>query len=165
MGYPGIGRLAVVADPQGVPFYIMNPVPPANNPDATSNAFAATEPKVGHCAWNELATTDQAAAVDFYSGQFGWRQEGDMDMGPLGKYRFFHHGPGMIGAVMPKPKEMPLSAWTYYFRVPDIDKAVSAIKHNGGSILQQPIEIPGGEFAMVGMDPQGAGFGLVGART
>ena len=87
-----------------------------------------------------------------------------MDMGPIGKYQFLYQGKGMIGAVMPKVPEMPVSAWSYYFRVPDIDNAVSIIKGNGGKILQEPIEIPGGDFAMSGKDPQGAAFALVGAR-
>ncbi len=162
---PGIGRIAFVADPQGVMFYIMRPQPPADDPDATSTAFAATEPMVGHCAWNELSTTDQGGAVDFYTNQFGWRQDGDMDMGPMGKYQFFHHGPGMIGAVMRKPEEMPVPAWTYYFRVPAIDEAIASIKANGGKILLDATEIPGGDFQINGLDPQGAAFALVGARA
>ena len=156
---PNVGRMAFVADPQGVMFYIMK-----DDSDTASEAFAATEPMDGHCAWNELATNDPDAAVDFYTGQFGWKQEEDMDMGPMGKYQFFHHGPGMVGAVMRKPDEMPMSAWTYYFRVPDIDSAVEAIKAKGGQILLEPSEIPGGEFQVNAMDPQGAAFALVGKR-
>lgn len=156
---PDVGRFAFVADPQGVMFYIMN-----GASDRTSTSFAATEPMVGHCAWNELATTDQAGAVAFYTEQFGWRQEGNMDMGPIGQYQFLYQGKGMIGAVMPKVPEMPLPAWSYYFRVPDIDEAVSTIKSNGGEISQEPIEIPGDDFAMSGRDPQGTAFELVGGR-
>ena len=161
---PDVGRIAFVADPQGVMFYIMTPAPAPDCADSTSTAFAATEPMQGHCAWNELATTDQAGAVSFYTEQFGWRQEEEMDMGPMGAYQFFHHGPGMVGAVMPRPDEMPVSAWSYYFRVPDIDAAVKAIEENGGQITQQPMEIPGGEFSMNGTDPQVAAFALVGLR-
>lgn len=156
---PGVGRFAFVADPQGVMFYIMT-----GASEGTSTSFAATEPMVGHCAWNELASTDPDNAVAFYTSQFGWRQEGDMDMGPLGKYLFFYQGDGMIGAVMPKGPEMPVPMWSYYFRVPDIDEAVATIKANGGQVLQEPIEIPGGDYAMSGMDPQRAAFALVGAR-
>ncbi len=156
---PEVGRLACVADPQGTMFYIMKgAVEPA------STSFAATGPMPGHCAWNELSTTDPAAAVAFYTAQFGWRQEGEMDMGPMGTYRFFHHGKGMIGGVMQKAPEMPASAWMYYFRVPDIDVAVATVNSMSGQIVQDPIEIPGGDFALAGMDPQGAAFTLVGAR-
>ena len=161
---PGFGRFAFVSDPQGVIFYIMKPAAHANNPNAISQSFAATEPMDGHCAWNELATTEPDAAVDFYTDQFGWKQEGDMDMGPMGKYQFFHHGTGMIGAVMKKSDEMPVSAWTYYFRVPDIDAAVKMIKTKGGQLLLEPTEIPGGEFQINAMDPQSAAFALIGKR-
>jgi predicted enzyme related to lactoylglutathione lyase len=63
---PGIGRMAYVADPQGVLFYTMKPTPPADRPDAQSTSFAAMKPMVGHCAWNELSTTDPEAAKAFY---------------------------------------------------------------------------------------------------
>ncbi len=159
MDLEGVGRMAMVSDAQGAPFYVMMS---AN--DETSHSFASETPKAGHCAWNELSTTDTAAAVDFYTAQFGWRQEGDMDMGPMGKYLFLHHGAGMIGAIMPKMPQMPVSAWTYYFRVPDVDVAVETIKANGGTVLQEPVEIPGGDYSMNALDPQGAAFGLVGGR-
>lgn len=164
---PEAGRAAFVADPQGVMFYIMKPKPPADQPDAESKSFAAVEPMVGHCAWNELSSTDSEASKAFYGKLLGWVQGGEMDMGPLGKYEFWWASDKrfMFGAVMPKMAEMPIPMWTYYFRVPDIDAAVATTKAKGGCILQEPIEIPGGDFSMVGMDPQGAPFALVGART
>ena len=164
---PGVGRFAFVNDPQGVMFYIMTPTPPADQPDAESKSFAAKEPLAGHCAWNELSTTDPEAAKTFYGKEFGWKvQEDEMDMGPLGKYEFWwdREKRFMQGAVMPKMPEMPVPFWTYYFRVPDIDVAVEAIKTNGGSIMVEPMEIPGGDYSLNAMDPQGAAFALVGAR-
>ena len=157
----GVGRMAMVADPQGAPFYLMK-----GASDESSHSFAATEPKNGHCAWNELSTSDPEAAKAFYGALFGWSKQGEMDMGQMGKYEFLMASGDRfgIGAVMPKMPDMPLPMWTYYFRVPDIDTATSAIKIHGGTILQEPIEIPGGDFSMTAMDPQGAPFGLVGAR-
>ena len=87
-----------------------------------------------------------------------------MDMGEMGKYRFIQHGPTTIGAIMRKPPQLPVSIWTYYIGVDDIDRASDAIKAGGGQILNGPMEIPGGEYALNGMDPQGASFGLVGPR-
>jgi uncharacterized protein len=158
----GVGRMAMVADPAGAPFYVMK-----GASDESSGAFAATEPKVGHCGWNELSSADPEAAKAFYSGLFGWAKDGEMDMGPLGKYEFWKPGDGrefMLGAVMPLMPGMPMSAWTYYFRVADIDTAVAAINGNGGKVFQDPTEIPGGEFSITAMDPHGAAFGLVGPR-
>jgi uncharacterized protein len=158
---PGIGRFAFVADPQGVMFYVMS-----DTSGEQSHAFATTEPKVGHCAWNELSSTDPEASKAFYGKLFGWVKDGEMDMGPLGKYEFLKDAGGRfaLGAVMPKMAEMPVSAWSFYFRVPDIDVAVEAVKAGGGTLLMEPMEIPGGDYSCNALDPQGAAFGLVGAR-
>jgi uncharacterized protein len=159
----GVGRFAMVTDPHGAAFYVMKPAPPADKPDMSSNAFAAERPIDGHCAWNELYTTDPAGALHFYGVRFGWVKDGEMEMGEMGKYEFIRHG-AMIGAVMPRRPQAPLSAWNYYFRVADIDAAVAAVTANGGQVLQGPVDVPGGEFSLNGMDPQGAMFGLVGKR-
>src|SRR5206468_9111410 len=71
---PTVGRIAMVADPQGAPFYVMKPIPPANDPNAQSDVFSVDQPQ--HVRWNELATADQDAAIEFYTRQFGWTQEG-----------------------------------------------------------------------------------------
>ncbi|HEY0629843.1 MAG TPA: VOC family protein [Sphingomicrobium sp.] len=159
---PGVGRVAMVTDPQGAPFYLMNPTPPADNPNAVSDVFSVDQAE--HVRWNELSTSDPDGAVAFYTRHFGWAQEGDMDMGEFGKYRFIQRDGVMIGAIMPRMPDMPVSLWSFYIGVDDIDRAAAAIKDNGGSILNGPMEIPGGEYALNGMDPQGASFGLVGPR-
>lgn len=162
MDLEGVGRMAMIADPQGAPFYIMK-----GASDEPSHSFAATEPKVGHCAWNELASSDPEAAKAFYRAQFKWVDGESMDMGPMGSYDFLKVGDDRgfnIGAVYTKVPEDPQSHWLFYFRVPDIDKAVDTITTNKGRILQEPIEVPGGDFSIVGYDPQGAAFGLIGAR-
>lgn len=160
---PGVGRMAFVADPQGAMFYIMK----GSVEGEVSRSFAKFEPMLGHCAWNELASSDPEAAKAFYGPLFGWQQEGGMDMGPLGTYEFWQAGgdnPYGVGAVMPLMPGMPVSQWTYYFRVADIDAAVVYTGAHGGQVTQEPTEIPGGEFSMNGIDPQGAAFGLVGPR-
>ena len=159
---PGIGRVAMVADPAGAPFYIMKPIPPEGQSDAQSDVFSPNEAQ--HVRWNELSTTDPDGAVAFYTRHFGWSQEGDMDMGEMGKYRFIQNGPTTIGAIMRKPPHVPVSLWTFYIGVDDIDRASSAITAGGGQVLHGPMEIPGGEFALNAIDPQGVPFGLVGPR-
>lgn len=155
---PDVGRFAMVTDPQGTPFYVMK-----GFSDEASLAFASDKPRLGHCAWNELVTTDPEAAKSFYFKEFGWTKDGEMDMGPMGQYEFIRHN-GVIGAIMPKPEEMPVPMWHYYFRCADIDTALNAITDNGGQVLHGPDEIPGGEFIVKGFDPQGAIFALVGTR-
>ena len=157
---PGVGRLAMVTDPQGAPFYLMAPLPTEDG--AESDVFSVEEAQ--HVRWNELSTSDPDGAIDFYKRHFGWAQEGEMDMGEHGRYAFVQHDGVAIGAIMPKMAEMPVSLWTYYIGVDDIDRAAGAVTAGGGQILNGPLEIPGGEFALNAMDPHGASFGLVGPR-
>jgi predicted enzyme related to lactoylglutathione lyase len=158
----GVGRLAMVADPWGAPFYLMDPIRPEGTEGKTSDVFSVDQPQ--HVRWNELSTSDPAGAIDFYTRHFGWTQQGDMDMGAMGKYQFVQRGGVGIGAIMPKMPQLPVSLWTYYIGVDDIDRAAAAITAGGGSILNGPMEIPGGEYALNAVDPQGASFGLVGPR-
>ncbi len=162
MDIPGVGRMAMVADPQGAPFYVMR-----GASDAPSHSFAATAPKLGHGAWNELMTSDPAAAKAFYGPLFGWIQDGALDMGPLGQYEFWWASGKrfMQGAVMPKPEQVTGSGWIPYFRVADIDAASQAALAHGGAIVSDPEEIPGGEYSLNALDPAGARFGLVGPRA
>ena len=154
----GVGRFAFVTDPQGVPFYLMTAT------GDTSHSFAKYEAADGHCAWNELLSTDPADARRFYGELFGWVKVDEMDMGDRGLYEMLRNDDYLVGAVMPKPMEAPVPLWIFYFRVADIDKASEYITSHGGRLLQGPIEIPGGEFIIQGLDPQGALFALIGKR-
>lgn len=170
----GVGRIAMVTDPQGAPFYLIRPAPPEGTDNPESLAFSYDRPRIGHCAWNELAISDPAAAIRFYTRHFGWVKDGEIDMGALGAYEFLRHagrapegapmGSGMLGAVMPLMPGGQPPGWTFYFRVRDIDAAAAAIAERGGTITQAPSEIPGGDYALTAADPQGSAFGLVGAR-
>lgn len=153
------GRIAMVADPQGNPFYVMKPMPPANKPEAESDVFSPdAEQRV---SWNELSTADPVAAREFYGDLFGWVSDDFMDMGEYGEYRFLDHDGTRIGAVcgvMPGGS----GGWRYYVQVPSISKAVEAVKACGGTIAVEPHEVPGGDYIIIGHDPQGAEFALVG---
>ncbi len=153
----GVGRMAFVADPQGAGFYVMR-----GASEQDSKAFAPMTD--GHCAWNELYAADPDAALAFYASMFGWERGDAMPMGELGDYTFINHGGAMIGAVMRKPPDAPAVTWNYYFRVSGIDAATERIKAAGGTVLAGPQEVPGDEWVVNALDPQGAAFGLVGSR-
>lgn len=155
------GRIAMVADPQGNPFYVMKPVPPAGREDKQSDVFSPTEEQ--RVSWNELATADPVAARQFYGDLFGWTSDEFMPMGELGEYRFFAHQGTTIGAVSGCVGGAP-AGWRYYIRVPSISKAAEAVKANGGTIAMGPHEVPGGDHIIIGHDPQGAEFALVGKQ-
>jgi predicted enzyme related to lactoylglutathione lyase len=155
------GRIAMVADPEANPFYVMRPNPPAGQEGKQSDVFSEGEEQ--RVAWNELSTPDPAAARQFYGDLFGWTSDEFMDMGEYGEYRFFFHGPQRIGAVSGIVSGAP-QGWRYYIRVPSISQAAESVKSNGGSIAMGPMEVPGGDHIIIGHDPQGAEFALVGKQ-
>lgn len=158
---PMAGRIAMVADTAHAPFYIMTPTPPSGGGEST--VFSA-EKNPGRCGWNELMAGDAAQAIAFYTGQFGWTLPDAMDMGPMGSYQFIAHDGVTVGAIMQKPPEVPAAGWNHYFWVQSIDTAQAAIEAHGGTVINGPHEVPGGDWIIQGIDPQGAVFCLVGAR-
>lgn len=163
MTMDGIGRMAMIADPQGAPFYVMTPTPPADDPDAQSNVFKPDTP--GHAAWNELNTDAAAEQIDFYTGLFDWQVAGEMPMPDAHIYKFLAHGDVGVGAIgSMKPDGMP-NAWLPYFRVADIDAARTAIEANGGTLVMGPHEVPEGDHIVVAIDPSGAAVGIVGRKV
>lgn len=157
-----VGRIAMVGDPQGAVFYIMAPVPPAGEADRQSDVFSMT--RAQHVRWNELATSDPDAAIAFYQKHFGWDQEGGIDLDTPGAYRFLQHRGTGVGAVMPLMEGYPAPMWNFYIGVDDIGRARDAVAANGGTVTNDPMAIPGGEYAMNAIDPQGAAIGFVGPR-
>jgi predicted enzyme related to lactoylglutathione lyase len=157
---PNVGRIAMVADPQGAPFYVMKPIPPEGRENEPSTVFSPG--KDGRCSWNELSTSDPVAARRFYGEQFGWTSDEFMDMGEHGEYRFFDHHGVRLGAVSGMMNQDQHPHWRYYFRVPSVSKAKETAEAKGGKVVMAPMEVPGGDHIIIGFDPQGAEFALVG---
>lgn len=150
---PNVGRAAMFADPQGFPLYVMRGVP-----DGVSTAFDATG--LGKCCWNELTTPAQEAAHAFYTKVFGWTYPDKMEMPGLGDYVFVVAAGTTIGATMTLPPGAP-SGWVPYFRAADIDAAAEKVKSGGGTVLDGPMDVPGGDRVVVAGDPHGVRFGIV----
>jgi predicted enzyme related to lactoylglutathione lyase len=150
----GAGRYAVLADPQGAVFAVIDPEKARPEP-------AGMFPPLGHFSWHELATTDHEAAFAFYSNLFGWDAMERMDMGPLGIYLVFGQNGQQKGGIYIKPPDMPgLPYWLPYAHVPSVDKAAPAVEAGGGQIMLAPMEVPGGSRVTVITDPAGAAFAL-----
>ena len=151
---PQVGRMRTMKDPQGAAFSILEPAMPGTPADVA--------PQIGDTSWHELYTTDVDAAMTFYAEVFGWRPTEAMDMGDMGKYQMFAHGAAFAGGMMKKPAAMAHVPphWGLYFRVPDVHEAAARVKANGGQVLNGPMEVPGGDWVVNCMDPQGAAFSL-----
>ena len=157
---PSVGRMAMIADPQGAASSVLTPASDCHGP---SPSFAPGKP--GHGGWHELHTTDWEAALNFYGTQFGWAKSSAMDMGPLGTYLLFgpETGAEAIGGMMNSP-DFPRPIWLYYFNVDDIQAARARVETAGGTVLLEPHEVPGNNWILQGRDPQGAMFALVAAN-
>lgn len=151
---PTIGRFAVVADPQGTPFMIMAPQGPDRAPLPHGTP--------GTIGWRDLSTPDPQAAWTFYSQLFGWTKGDAIPMGEMGDYQLFHAGEeAPEGGLMKSRDPAAHPAWHFYFYVPAIDAARDRVVKGGGTIIMEPMEVPGGQWALDARDPQGALFGLV----
>jgi uncharacterized protein len=153
---PNVGRFAMVADPGGAAFYLLTPLPQENGPPSPHPQTP------GVFSWHELYTSQgQEGAFGFYSSHFGWETITEMDMGPMGKYRIFGRDGVQLGGMMDRPENIPVSHWAFYISVEAIDAAVERIKTNGGQVVMDPHDVPGGSWIVQAIDPQGAHFALV----
>jgi predicted enzyme related to lactoylglutathione lyase len=153
MDIPEVGRFAVLADPQGAVFAAYSPAsaPPGNEGPA----------QVGEFSWHELATTDHEAAFEFYHALFGWDKTDSMDMGDMGTYQMYGREGMTLGGMFNKPAEMSgPPAWLYYARVDDVHSAAEEVQQHGGTVLNGPMEVPGGDHIVQCLDPQGTAFAL-----
>ena len=149
---PTVGRFAAIGDPQGAAICIFTPQTPMTLHDSS---------KAGEFCWNELMTSDDAAALQFYSEMFGWKVLNEMDMGPIGMYRVFGIGEHQLGGIMKIPKGAPMPPmWIYYTEVPDLDAALSRATAKNAKVMNGPMDVPGGGRIAQLMDPQGAAFAL-----
>ena len=155
---PGIGRFAVAADPHGAGFILFSGN--SENPPASAPFMAK-----GHIGWKELHAGDSEEAFAFYSGLFGWEKDTANDMGGF-IYQTIKTG-GEIADVgmMTKMPSTPMPHWAYYFSVGDIDAAAQRVTDNGGRLLMDIMEVPGGAWIAPCMDPQGAHFNIIGMRA
>ncbi len=151
---PGIIRFAVVSDPQCAGFLIAKPMSAETPPP-----LAADTP--GTIGWHELYAAEGKSAFSFYEKLFGWTRAEAHDMGPMGVYQLFAAGGIPIGGIMTKPPQVPAPHWGYYINVAAIDAAAARITTAGGTIINGPMQVPGGQWIVQAIDPQGAWFNLV----
>jgi len=151
---PGVGRFAVVADPQGATFLLFKPLrtdPPPMPAHGTP----------GTTGWHELRAADGPAVWSFYATLFGWTKGEGLDMGALGVYQLFEVDGVPSGAIMTKEPDTLRPGWRYYFQVDAVDAAVERLTGLGGVVTMGPHQVPGGNWIVHGRDPQGALFALM----
>ena len=147
----GVGRMAVLHDPQGAMFAISAQVERSRYQD----------PQLGDFSWHELLTSNWQTAFDFYSKLFGWEKMQAMDMGPQGTYLIYGTGGHQLGGMF-TPGGLPPSGplWLPYILVRDARRTAEAVKELGAPVIHGPMEVPGGDWVFTGIDHQGAMFAV-----
>ena len=128
-----------------------------------------TMPANGSFCWNELSTTDDEAAIKFYTELLGWeikRSDATACEGseaPPMVYNEIVVGGKQLGGIFkmgPEFGQMP-SHWMAYVAVDDVDAKARQVWELGGKVRVPPTDIPNvGRFCVVD-DPTGATIALI----
>jgi predicted enzyme related to lactoylglutathione lyase len=143
-----IGRMALVADPQGATFALWQ---------AKKHIGATIRDEANTLCWNELMTSDVEGSRAFYKSLFGW------NLRVSAEYTEIDVGQRPSGGMMQMPNDMRgmPSSWTPYFAVDDCDAIVAKAKSLGAQVYVPPTDMPHvGRFAVLA-DPQGAAFDVI----
>jgi predicted enzyme related to lactoylglutathione lyase len=150
-----IGRIAVVADPQGATFALV-----------TGLTYGQSQPsgsdELGRVGWHELLAEDRRGIFPFYGELLGW-QQASAGTDPASVYDVFSVAGKTIGGMLTKLPTVPQPCWLHYFNVDDVGAAAGRVNAGGGRVLQGPIELPDDCWIVRCVDPQGALFALQGA--
>jgi len=117
----------------------------------------------GTPSWVDLATTDQAAAKDFYAALFGWSYD-DMPMDESATYSMASLGGHTTAAIAPQQPAQTAAGvpphWQMYITVDDVDAAAAKVVGAGGTLHVPPFDVfDAGRMAVI-TDPSGAFFML-----
>jgi predicted enzyme related to lactoylglutathione lyase len=143
------GRMAVVQDPTGAIFELWQ---------AKEHIGAGLVNEPGSFTWTELITPDIPKAAAFYNAVLGW--DAVTQGGPDMPYTEFKLGDTSIAGGMNPPMPGIPPSWGIYFAVADTDATVAKTTALGGSLVNGPMDIEPGRFAVLA-DPQGAYFNVI----
>lgn len=158
-----VGTFAVTADPTGAVFA---PWKSARAGEDVEKVIA--KPALYTFCWDELMSTDPAAAGAFYAKVFGWSPR-PVDMGDGMTYTLLDR-PGVkngrgdqasAGGIMKSPPEVPYSFWLAYVAVENADALCERATRLGAKVTVPAMDIPNvGRFACL-LDPQGAAIAIL----
>jgi len=106
-------------------------------------------------AWVDLATSDAAAAREFYSKVFGWK----IDVNPdpqYGGYGMANVGDKRVAGIAPKMSPDAPTAWSIYIGTDDADDLAKKVQAAGGKIIAPPFDVGDQGRMAVFQDPTGA---------
>ena len=112
----------------------------------------------GTPCWADLAVPDVDAAREFYSAVLGWTY---LDTGEeYGHYQMCQRDGHCAAGLSALQNAGQPAAWTTYLASDDVDSSARRITDSGGKLLAEPFDVPHSGRMCVGLDPQGAAFGV-----
>src|SRR6478736_4590891 len=109
--------------------------------------------------WVDTSQPDAEAALDFYSGLFGWEFENVMPEGSEGKYFIGRIRGGDVAAIGGAPEGAPpMAVWNTYIWVDSADGAAMKAREAGGGVAVEPFDVMDAGRMAVLTDPEGAAF-------
>ena len=107
--------------------------------------------------WVDTNQPDPEAAVDFYSGLFGWEFEDVAPPGAEAKYFVARLSGGAVAGVASLP-EPATATWDTYVWVGSADEAATKVRAAGGAVVKEPFDVGSAGRTAVFGDPEGAVF-------
>lgn len=115
--------------------------------------------KQGTILWHDLTVPDAAAVRDFYASVLGWSAQ-DQDCGGYSDFNMQVEGETVAGVCHARGTNANIPpAWLMYVQVDDVDRAAATALSAGGTVLDGPRKMGGGNFACI-KDPAGAIFAI-----
>jgi predicted enzyme related to lactoylglutathione lyase len=119
----------------------------------------------GTPSWVDLGSPDLDAAVEFYSGLFGWQVPESENVEQTGGYRRATKDGADVAGMMPLMAEGQPPVWSSYVAVADADATAAAVKEAGGTVMAEPMDVMDLGRMAIFADPTGAVFGIWQAGT
>ncbi len=153
---PGLGREAIIADPQGGIFVAIR--------SASGDPADTDTPTVqGEWIWSALLTGIPANAAGFYQKLFSYQVEGGQD--ESGESRYVLESQNYDRAtVNPLPPRLPASAparWMNFVQVDSVGAVAEKVSQLGGRVLVEPHLDRNDSMIAIVADPAGAVFGIM----
>jgi hypothetical protein len=115
----------------------------------------------------EIQADDVPRAKSFYEKTFDWKIEKMMSAEDQGGMDYWGlttgpaDTPGINGGLYERPQDKKIYTYDCTIMVDDLDKAMSAVKKNGGKITREKSEIKGVGWFASGIDTEGNKFGMM----
>lgn len=134
------GRVAILADPSGIPFCI-------NDGQGTEGVEVAGETNTWSMA--SLHSPDSRSSQDFYGALFGWELH-EVSGAPFSRWSLDGHTIGLLSDAGDAPPH-----WAVNIAVSDADTTAALVESLGGTVVLEPFDTESHRNVVIA-DPTGA---------